>query len=139
MAVTVSFRRPYARSICSIFPLRKESNALKKCTNKSITSRFFAHTPSKIQWIVGIYDVMDQLLWKPLWFFLRISKNFLNFWFNAIELQSIINLSRYGSKGYGSVVLSNCKVTFLGERVDTAFCSSLYHVLAIYSVAISEQ
>ena len=34
MAVTVSFGKPKARSICSIFSLCMESNALEKSTNK---------------------------------------------------------------------------------------------------------
>ena len=51
---------------------------------------------------------------------------------------SIMNLSRYGSKGYALVVHSNSEVTFLGEREDTAFCPSLYRVLVIYSIALSE-
>ena len=33
---------------------------------------FFAQTPSMIQWIVRIFDVVDCFLWKPFWFFLRI-------------------------------------------------------------------
>ena len=42
MVVTVSLERPWARSICSIFFLCIESNALEKSTNKSVTSSFFA-------------------------------------------------------------------------------------------------
>ena len=37
-------------------------------------------------------------------------KNFLNVCFDAIEDQSIINLSRYGSKSYASVVLDDSEV-----------------------------
>ena len=29
--------------------------------------------------------------------------------------------------------------TFFGERVDATFCPSFYHVLIIYSIAVSEQ
>ena len=44
------------------------------------------------------------------------SKNFLNFWFNTVELQSIINLSRHGSKGYATVeVLAIPMAPFLGK------------------------
>ena len=53
--------------------LNMESNALKKSTNKSVTLRFFAYTPSKIQLIVIIYDAMDRFLQKPIWFFFKLS------------------------------------------------------------------
>ena len=70
---------------------------------------------------------------------LILPKNFLNFWLGAVQLQSIINFSRYGSKGYTSVVLCNSEVTFLGEKEDAAFCLSFYCVLVIYGVAVSEE
>ena len=38
--------------------------------------------------------------------------NFLNFRFDTIATQSIINLCRYGSKSYASVVLGDYEVTF---------------------------
>ena len=44
IAVTVSLGRPNANSICAIFSLYIESNALEKSTNKSVASRFFACT-----------------------------------------------------------------------------------------------
>ena len=44
----VSFGRPYASRICSIFPLCMESRALVKSTNSNVACRFFAHTPSRI-------------------------------------------------------------------------------------------
>ena len=65
--------------------------------------------------------------------------DFLNFWFDAVEQQRIINLNRYESKGYATVVLGNYGVTFLGEREDSAFCPPLYCVLVIYGVSVSEQ
>ena len=40
--------------------------------NSSVALRSFAQTPSNIQQIVKICDVVDQFLWKPFWFFLRI-------------------------------------------------------------------
>ena len=70
---------------------------------------------------------------------LILSKNFLSFWFDAVEPQKITNLSRCRSKGYTSVVLGNSEVTFLGERNDAAFCPSLYCVPVIYGIALSEQ
>ena len=51
MAVTVSLRRPKARSICSIFPLCMESNALEKSPNKSVAAKSFART--------SFYDSLD--------------------------------------------------------------------------------
>ena len=113
MAVTVSLGRLYTRIICSIFPLFMESNALAKWTNKTVTSVFF---------------LKKILLWfnrlSNLWYCesispkitLILSKNFLNFWFDVIEKQSIINFSRYGSKSYTSVVLGDSEVTFLEGR-----------------------
>ena len=44
----VSFGRPYAGRICSIFPLWMESKALVKSTNSNVTCRFFARTSSRI-------------------------------------------------------------------------------------------
>ena len=72
MAATVSLRRLLARSICFIFSLCMESNALKKSTNNSVALRFFVRTLSDIRWIVKICDVVDGFLRKPFWFFLRI-------------------------------------------------------------------
>ncbi len=53
MAATVSFGSPGARSICSIFPLCIESNALEKSTNNIVASSFFALTPSIIRRIAN--------------------------------------------------------------------------------------
>ena len=56
----VSSGKSYARSICSIFPLYFESNALKKSTNKSVASRFLARTflrfdifSESVMWWIG--------------------------------------------------------------------------------------
>ena len=76
------------------------------------------------------------MLWISF-FVLILSKNFLNF--DAIEKQSIINLNRFGRKGYVSVVRGDSQVTFLGEGEDATFCTSLYCFLAIYGVEVSEQ
>ena len=85
-------------------PQGMESNALEKTTNTSVASRFFAQTPSKIRQIFRIYDVVDQFLWKPFWFFLRI------FSVSGSMRLSIINLSHFGSMSYTPVVLGYCKV-----------------------------
>ena len=111
-----------------------ESNALEKSTNRRVASRFLAWTP-KIWRIGRICDVVNRFLRKPFWFF---PKNYFNFGFNTVELQSIVNLGPYLSKGYAPVVLDNSKVTCLGGRKDVALCPSIYCVLFIYGVAVSE-
>ena len=63
-------------------------------------------------------------------------KNFLNFRFNAVELQSIVNFRRYGSKGYTLVVLGNSRVTFLGEMDYVALCQFANYVLVMCVVAV---
>ena len=62
MAATVSFGRPYASRICSIFPLCLESKTFVKSTNNIVDCRFFVRTPSKILQIVNICDVVDLFL-----------------------------------------------------------------------------
>ena len=68
-------------------------------------------------------EVEDQFLWNPFRF---LSKNFLNFWFDPIEEQNIIELIRHWNKGYASVVFGDSEVIFLVEGEDAAFCQSLY-------------
>ena len=46
---------------------------------------------------------------------LNFPKNFLDFRFESVEKQSIINLSSYSSRSYASVVLCYSPVTYLGE------------------------
>ncbi len=58
-SVKVSFGRPYTSSICSIFPLCMESKALEKSTNDLVDLSFFVRSPSRIQRIVKICDVVD--------------------------------------------------------------------------------
>ena len=74
---------------------------------------------------------MDQFLQKPFWFFLRIFSIS-----GSLQLSSRVNLR---SKSYTLVVFGNSKVTFLGDRNDVALCPSIYCVLVIYGVALSEQ
>ena len=64
MAATVSLGDRRLEIFCSISPLCKESNALQKSINKCWL-RFFTRTPSKIQQIVKICDVVDRFLRKP--------------------------------------------------------------------------
>ena len=55
-----------------------------------------------------------------------------------MRLSSIINPGRFGSKGYASVVIGNCEVTFLRGRKDAAFYPFFFYVLVIYGIAVSE-
>ena len=77
MAVRVSLGRPHTSSLCFIFSLSMESNALEKSTNKSVASSFFLFfclffffcflffaRISIIRWIVRICDVMNRFLGK---------------------------------------------------------------------------
>ena len=61
-------------------------------------------------------------------------QNFLNFRFNTIEKQSIINLSHSRSKSYAFVVLGDFEVTFLRDGKDVALSPSLYCILFIYFI-----
>ena len=108
-----------------------ESNALKKSTNKSFEvfyANYYDSTDCPSLQCCGSISPKTILI---------LSKNFLNFWFNAIEKQSIIDLSRYGSKSYASVVLGVSKVTFLRNGEDSAFCLSPYCLLVIYEYKCS--
>ena len=131
MVVTVSLGRPYARIICSIFPLCMESNALEKSTNNSVASRVFLRNLLKFDgWskcVISWINYSENHL--------VFLKNFLNFRLYAVELQSIVDFGRNRSKRYTSVVLVYSEVTLLGERED----ASVYYVLLIYDVAVSEQ
>ena len=113
-----------------------ESNALEKSTDNIVASRFFfTRTPSRIRRIVKICDVVDLISPKAI---LVLPKYFLNFRFYVVALLSIEDLSRYGFKGYTSVVLGYSKVTLLREREDAYLCPSVYCVLVIYSNTVSE-
>ena len=65
MAASVSLGKPLGSIICSIFPLCMESNALAKSSNIIIASRIFARTPSRIRYIVNIFDVVNLFLRIP--------------------------------------------------------------------------
>ena len=101
-----------------------ESNSLEKSTNSADSNIFFK----------SFDDLTDyQNLWCGLIFLKTIlifPKNFLNFWFDTVEKQSIINLSSYRNKSYASVVLSDSKMTFL-RKEDASFRPLLYWILYI--------
>ncbi len=79
---------------------------------------------------VRICEVMDQFLKN-----IPISKNFLNFSFDIVEKQNIINLSNYSHKSYIFVVLSDSQVAFLEEGEHATFCPFLYRILFIDSIS----
>ena len=83
VAVTVSMGRPYACSICSIFPLCVESNTLKKSMNKSVVSRFLHEF---LVWIDGLSE--------SVMFWISFSTSYFDS-FEEFSQQSIINLSSY--------------------------------------------
>ena len=64
MAAMVSFGRPYASRICSIFPLCMESKAFVKSTNNIVACGFFARTPSRILRMVNICEFIDLFFRK---------------------------------------------------------------------------
>ena len=55
---------------------------------------------------------------------LIFKNNFLDFRFDTIEKQGIINLSSYGTKSKACVVLSDSDVAFLGKREWCSLSSS---------------
>ena len=65
IAVTVSLGTLCTSSICYIFHLCIESNALKKSTNSSVALRFFANTFLMIRQIITICEVVKRFLQKP--------------------------------------------------------------------------
>ena len=135
MTVTVSLGRLYARSISSIFLLCMESNALEKSTNNSVAWRFFCTISFDDSTDYHDLRCCRQLSPKTVLIF---PKNFLNLWFDAIEKQSIINLSCYGSNNYASEVLGDSEVTILKKGEDAVFCPSIYCIPFVYGVAKSK-
>ena len=85
-----------------------ESNALEKLTNDIVVSRFFIHTPSRIQWVVKICEVVDLFLRKPFWFSI----------FGSIQLHSraLYILVTMDVRGYTSVVLGYSEFALLREK-----------------------
>ena len=57
--------------------------------------------------------------------------NFLNFGMDSTEKQGIINLSRYRSKNYAYVVLTDSEATFLEEGKDETIRIFLFGLLFI--------
>ena len=55
-----------------------------------------------------------------------------------IEKQAIVNLCNYGGMSYASVVLSDSKIAFLGERMDEDFQPFFYCFVYIQCCIIKE-
>ena len=122
IAVTVSFGKPYACSICLIFSLFMESNALGKFTKKKYVAwRFFC-------WLFFRW-FNEWLESENLW--INFSENhsglpFLYFRSDTFEKQGLMNFSNYDSQDYTPIVHKDSAVTFL--RMG-AFRSFLCYVL----------
>ena len=93
--VIVSLGRPYASSICSIFPLCMELNSLEKSRNNRVASRFLCTYSFE-------YSMNSQNLWgcglissKSIQIF---PKNLLDFRLDTIKKQGFINPSSYSRK-----------------------------------------
>ena len=86
-----------------------DSNAMEKSTN----TRVFLHiliwwfTDSPNLWSCGSISLKIVLIFLV---------NFLHFSCDTFKKESIINLGSYRSKSYASVVLIDCKATFLREE-----------------------
>ena len=119
MTVTVSLRKPLARSICSIFPLCMESDTLQKSTNNIVASRFFART-SRIGLIVKIRGSIS-----PKAISSKVISQF------SVLYGSVVEHWRswpQWCKCYTSVVLGYSEVTLLRKKEDT----SLVHLPIVF-------
>ena len=94
------------------------------------SNTFYISTDSENVWCRG--SIPSETI-------LVLPKYFLNFGFYAVASESIVDLGRYGCKGYTSKVFSYSKVTFLGEIEDGSLCPSVCCVFVIYGVILSEQ
>ena len=111
--------------VTNIYTRTSPTETLEKSTKDSVTTRFFAQTSLMIRRIVRIGNVVDRFLRKS---FDSFSKNFLNFKFDRVEKQSIINLSSCRCKSYASVVLDDFEITF---HKDATFCPPLYFLQGV--------
>ena len=109
-----------------------ETNASEIYTNSSVTSKYICANSSD-------YSTDFQNLWSFASIspksFLIIPKNLLNFKFNTVKKQSIINLCSYRSKSYTYKIVDDSKITFLRKGEDAVFYPSLYCILLIYDIA----
>ena len=90
--------------------------------NNSVASKKFARSPSMIQWAVIICEDVDRFFPKIVPILL---KNFLDFKFDTVEMQSIINLN---NKSYVSVVVNDSEVPPLLEKRMQLFVYFIFHL-----------
>ena len=88
-----------------------ESKALEKSTNDIVAFRFFAHTPSRIQRIVKICDIVDRFLRKPFWFFLSI---FSILGSMRLHSRALYILTAIDVRVISQLILANPRLPFLG-------------------------
>ena len=81
-------------------------------TNNIVASWFFAHTPSKIRWIVKICDVVDLFLQKRFWFFLSMFSILGSMRLRSMALYILATI--YVSS-IPQLLLANPKSPFLGK------------------------
>ena len=107
----------YVRSICFIFPLCIESNALEKSSNKSVATRFLSEL---LLWFDRSLE--SVILWIDL------SGNHSDFFkeFSQFQVRRDCEAEHYKPM---PVFLGDSQVTSLEEGKDAAFCLSLYCVL----------
>ena len=65
---------------------------MEKFMNSSVALRLFAHTTPIIGWLVRMCEVVEQFLWKPFRFFLRIFSISGWIWLNWLTCLDIITL-----------------------------------------------
>ena len=108
IAITVSLGRAYANSISSIFSLCIESNAFEKSESNSVASKKFCSYSFDDLTNSQNLSCCGSIPPKTVLIFLKI---FLNFKFDTVEKQSIIN--SYRSKSYVSVALGKIFLKYL--------------------------
>ena len=82
-----------------------------------------------------MYIYIYRLIYISTKTVLIFPKNLLNFKFDAIEKQGMINPSHCRSKLYGSVVFGESEVTVLREGDDAAFRPCLFCIHFILGFA----
>ena len=129
----VSFGRPYASRICSIFLLWMELKALGKSTNSIVARRSFAPTPLRILRIVNIFEVVDLFQRKPFWFFRRILSMLASMRFRSrvlyiLAVMDVTVISRQ--------FLANLRSLFLGKGgcIPSSICQSDFDYKLYYNV-----
>ena len=66
-------------------------------------------------------------------------QNFLNFRWDTIVKEGMINQNSYSSKSYVSEVFNDSNVAFLEVRKDEAFCLSFFCALFIHGILKSKK